>query len=118
MLPLEKNPGGSAELKGITGALHEGDDLICKIFSAHTIRFVSWYLLVFGRCHLVQLLYSAEFNSRCSRKLTGAINGSFGMGVVLVHSHKVSSRSHVRVKCREQFSLSKTPVIGGWRGAN
>ena len=68
---LEKNPRGSAKLKWITAALHEGDDPICKIFSAHTIRFVSWYSLVLGCCHLVQLLYSAEFNSRCSRKLTG-----------------------------------------------
>jgi hypothetical protein len=102
---LEKKPCASTELKWITAALHEGDDLICKIFSAHIIGFVRWYFLVLGRCHLIQLLYSAEFNSRCSRKLTGAIHGSFGIGVVPVHNHKVSTRSHVRAKCREHVLL-------------
>jgi hypothetical protein len=77
---LEKNPRGSAKLKWITAALPDGDDLICNISSAHTIRFVRRYFLVLGCFHLVQLLYSGEFNSRCSRKLTGAIHGSLGMG--------------------------------------
>jgi len=41
----------------------------------------------------------------------GGIHGSFGMGVILVHSHKVGTPCHVRAKCREHVVLASTVVI-------
>jgi hypothetical protein len=88
---LDKSPRGGAKEKRIKSVLHEHDDLICQVSGAHIICFVRWYFLVLGCCHLIQLLYSAEFNFPLVSEAHRRHTRSFGMRVGLVHSLKVAA---------------------------
>jgi hypothetical protein len=112
---LDKSPRGSAKKKRIKTLLHEHDDLICKVDGAHIKDFVRRYFLDVRSCfHLIQPLRFTDFNSRCSRKLTGAIHRSFGIRVVLVHSLKVAARSTLAQSGRITLFSLRSLENRGW----
>jgi hypothetical protein len=104
---LDKSPRRGAKQKRIKTLLHEDDDLICQIPGGHIVEIVRCcFVGVRFGFHLIQPLRFADFNSCCSRELTGAIHGSFRMGALLVHSRKLAARSHLRAKWEDHVVLT------------